>query len=378
MLEIVMSRDELSRALASATGACDKKGSIPMLAHIMFRSNGTDAVDVIGSDMEQTFCGTYDAQIISSGEICIPYDGAGKWVKQASNETVRMKEEANQWLHFTSGKAKMKLACLEARDFPSVITPDGYREMIIDSTTLHEMIRLTLFSVATDDSRYGLNGAYLEQLSETDIRMVSTDGHRLSLANRRLQSPALLTGEGVLLSRKGAQGVQKLCEEFKGTDVRVLVGKNIATFCFNRQQYSTRLLEGDFPDYRQVMPARYQRRIITNREMLISSIKRACVLSNEKTHSLRFSLKKNAHEQFELVLSASDPDRGETSEVVDLIQMDGSEMAVGFNGKYCIEALSAMGDEDIVMEFGDALHPCVIREVTGDSMQFIVMPMRIE
>lgn len=371
-MEFVIAREEFQRALERVQGIVDKRNTIPLLANVLIQTipNG---IKVTASDMEIAFTGEYDANVQAPGELTLGARQLFEIVKNLPQDNVRLKRLDNDWMEITSGKAYFKIVGLSAEGYPAMPTMDGAVTLRIPAKSLKTMIEHTDFSIATDDSRYGLNGAYLEKLRAEEgggIRMVSTDGHRLSLINQPLEGDVRMR-DGYLLPRKGLAELKKLCDRFDG-DVEVNFGDNGATFRNNRVVFFMRLLEGDFPDYRQVVPGRFQRRLTLSRDELIKGLRRVAILSSEKTHSVRFRVTREG-----LEISASSPDLGESRELIDGT-VEGEPMSVGFNARYFLDALGVIGTDLIHLELGDSLHPAILKAQDRSDVMFVVMPMRLE
>lgn len=371
-MEFVIAREEFQRALERVQGIVDKRNTIPLLANVLIQTTPS-GIRVTASDMEIAFTGEYDAAVASPGELTLGARQLFEIVKNMPQENVRLRRLENDWMEITSGKAYFKIAGLNSEGYPAMPTMDGGVTLNIPARTLKTMIEHTDFSIATDDSRYGLNGAYLEKLSADEgggIRMVSTDGHRLSLINSPIEGDVRMR-DGYLLPRKGLGELKKLCDRFEG-DVEISFSDNGATFRNNRVVFFMRLLEGDFPDYRQVIPNRCQRRLTMTRDELVKGLRRVAILSSEKTHSVRFKVTREG-----LEISASSPDQGESRELIDA-QVEGEPMSVGFNARYFLDALSVITTDLVHVELGDSLHPAILKAQDRHDVMFVVMPMRLE
>lgn len=372
-MEFVIGREEFHRALERVQGIVDKRNTIPLLANVLIQTieNG---IKVTASDMEIAFTGEYEANVLSPGEITLGAKQLFDIVHNLPQETVHLRQLENDWMEITSGKAYFKIVGLSPEGYPSIPEPEDATSFHLSSTALKEMIEHTYFSIATDDSRYGLNGAFLEQLTEEEgagLRMISTDGHRLSLINRPISGDVDLK-EGYLLPRKGLAELRKLCDEFGGEDIEVAFSMNSALFRHKKILFFMRLLEGDFPDYRQVIPQRNMRRLSIRRDELVKALRRVSILSSEKTHSVRFKVSSDC-----LEISASNPDLGESRETLE-VASDGEPLSIGFNARYFLDALSVLDGDNVSIELGDSLNPGIIKGDGREDVMFVVMPMRLE
>jgi DNA polymerase-3 subunit beta len=372
-MEFVIAREEFQRALDRVQGIVDKRNTIPQLAGVLIQTR-SEGIQLTAFDTEIGFIGEYPASVVSEGSINLNARQLFDIVKNLPQDSVRLKLSDNNRVEITSGKAYFKVVGEGAETYPAIPNLEGAAALEISGTALKRMIEHTFFSIATDDSRYGLNGAFLEPLQDDqgyNLRMISTDGHRLSLINENIAGGVRL-GDGVLLSRKGLAELKKLCDEFGNEAVQMSMGGNSAIFRSGHIVFFMRLLEGDFPDYRQVIPQRHHRRAVMSREELQKGLRRVAILSSEKTHSVRFRLTADG-----LEISASNPDLGESREMVDA-EVQGDPLAVGFNARYFQDALSVIGGEKVALELGDSLHPGILKGDGRTDVMFVVMPMRLE
>ncbi len=372
-MEFVIGREDFQRALERVQGIVDKRNTIPLLANVLIQTI-PEGIKITASDMEIAFTGEYPANVMSHGEITLSARQLFDIVKSLPQDNVHLRSLENDWMEVTSGKAYFKIVGLSSEGYPAIPGMDSANTFRLSSAALKDMIEHTFFSIATDDSRYGLNGAFLERVSEEEgggLRMISTDGHRLSLITRTFPEPIDL-GDGYLLPRKGLAELKKLCDEFKGEDIEVAFNDNSATFRHGRVVFFMRLLEGDFPDYRQVIPQRCQRKVSINRDELLKALRRVSILSSEKTHSVRFKVSAEG-----LEISASNPDLGESREAIDA-EVQGEPLSIGFNAKYFQDALAVLGGERVMLELGDSLNPGILKGDGREDVMFVVMPMRLE
>ena len=230
------------------------------------------------------------------------------------------------------------------------------------------------FAISSDDTRTGLNGAHLEIADvegASHLRLVATDGHRLSLCGVPFGGSFDAKGS-VLLPKKGLAELRKLVDDGEG-EWKVSFTDNAATFQRGAISFSMRLLEGDFPDYTQVIPNGWQRRVMVQRDALTQALRRVSILASEKSHPVRFAIIDG-----NVTVTAKQPERGEAREELES-QVEGPDLEVGFNARYFREALGALTTDVVAIEIGDSLSPCLIRpgEAGGDEL-FVIMPMRLE
>ena len=239
---------------------------------------------------------------------------------------------------------------------------------------LRRLIEETLSSISVDDNRYGLNGGHLEQVATDDgqarLRLVTTDGSRLSWSEARFEGEFGM-GQRMLIPRKALGEVKKLVD-VDDASWSVSFGERAAAFSTDGLTLMLRLIDGDFPDYRQVLPAAAKRRVRVQRARFVSALKRVSIMASDRNHSVRF-----AFEEDRLVMTAHNVDAGDVREELPA-DLEGTPLFTGFNVRYFQDILSATRSEELVLELGEPLDPCLVRLPDRDDCLFVVMPMRLD
>jgi DNA polymerase-3 subunit beta len=291
-------------------------------------------------------------------------------VRSLPEQTVTLKQAANQWVEITCGKVKYRVVGMAAESFPTLPKFEDVPFFTIEPKTFREMIDKTLYAVSTDETRYNLTGVFCEAMpGSAGLRMVATDGHRLALIERPTpEAPAMK--EGMIIPRKGLIELRKLLDDGEGT-ARLGFVENSAVFEKGGSTLTMRLVDGKFPDYQQVIPAASSRRVKVGRAQLHEALKRTSVLSADKASGVRVDLTTNM-----LALTANNPDRGEAREEID-VEYEGEPLKIGFNFRYLLDVLGVLTDERVVLELTDELSPGVIRGEGSEGYNSVIMPMRI-
>ncbi|MBI2367180.1 MAG: DNA polymerase III subunit beta, partial [Deltaproteobacteria bacterium] len=263
-----------------------------------------------------------------------------------------------------------KIVGMEAREFPQFPEFRAEQLLTVPAGALREMIERTLFAVSTDETRYSLNGVYIEETGGGNVRMVSTDGHRLAFEERALGALGLV--KGVILPRKGLGELKKLVES--GDDDVVSIGfrENMGLVTKGKADLFMRLIDGDFPDYTKVIPTDNPTTVLIDHDQLLQALRRVSILSNERYKGVKMDFTKER-----VAISANNPDLGEAVEEIEA-DYNGKPMSIGFNARYMIEALSVLlGEGEIKIELKDELSPSVIRKMGHDNYLYVLMPMRL-
>jgi DNA polymerase-3 subunit beta len=310
-------------------------------------------------------------------KITVPAKSLYEIVKELpEGALVKWKVFENFWVELTAGKSLFKLVGQDSDEFPRLPEIQMNKAINLPREDLVKMIDHTIFAVSNDQTRYDLSGVYLEQLESQNkvyLRMVATDGHRLSMMDHEVSGVKEVHLEkGVILPRKGLSELK-----------RVLGDEDTLGCCFmennvvfwNTDQQTTlfmRLLDGEFPDYSPVIPKSNERSIVVNRAELLESLKRMSVLSAEHSRSVKFCF-----ERGKLRLSSSNPKLGEAREDIE-IDYPGEKIEIGFNAGYFIDVLNALDEQtDVIMELTDVLSPSLIKGKDFDGSVNIVMPMQL-
>jgi DNA polymerase-3 subunit beta len=373
-MDFRIAKDELTRALGRVQGIVEKRSTNPIIANVLLEASG-DGLAVSATDTEVSLQGRYVIECKSPGRITLGARQLFDIARQAPADSVSLSLQADgATVEIRSGRSNFKMLGLPASDFPAIADAKADGGIEIDAVSLKALVDKVIFSISGDDTRTGLNGAHVEAREDGDtrvLRLVSTDGHRLSLCGRPFRGE-FAAPRSVLLPKKGLSELRRLLDA-DSAPWTVSFGATQAMFRLGTTSFSMRLLEGDFPDYQAVVPGRWQRRILLRKDDLVAALRRVSILASEKSSPVRFHIDGGS-----LTVSARQPELGEAKEEVEA-QVDGEGLEVGFNGKYFLEALSALDADTASVEIGDSLSPCVLRPGEGSADElYVIMPMRLE
>jgi DNA polymerase-3 subunit beta len=366
-MELRIERTEFLKGLRLAQSIADRKSTMPMLANVLLRTVGKNKLLIAATDLNVSVSAELKSKNTGEGGgLTVGAKALHDIVANMPSDEVTLKRAENNWAEISSGKVNYRLVGMPDRDFPKI--PD-HREATfteLDAGVLREMIDRTLFSVCNDETRFHLNGVLLESDGETS-RMVSTDGHRLSKVERKLEGAPTLTA-GIIVPKKGVVEIKRILDGSGKCKVAVKTPYIFVTS--GDLTLAVKLIESQFPPYEQVIPKDHTKAVVVDRLLLLDSLKRAQLMSSE-TRGVKFSATKNA-----LLIASDNPDIGEVREELDA-DYDGEDIAIGFNPKYVIELLSQMATDQVIVELNGELDPGVIRPLSGDDSLGVVMPMRI-
>lgn len=372
-MDLYIDRTDLSKALAKIQDIVERRTTNPILAHVLLHARD-GKLTLTATDTEIASIVEVTANIEKPGELTVDASKLFQISRSLPQPTVRITASANNRLTITSGNSSFKLPGSLASEYPALPAFDAKGTISIAERELRRLVAQTSFAVAGDDSRYGLNGVFIESREHEGghrVRFVGTDGHRLAAAETSTESAVVLS-DNKLLPRKALNVMKKLLErsddivEFSFGDGAMRVVKPGQVLWF-------RLIDGRFPNYEKVMPqVDAGHKITIDIKSLSDSLKRVSILIQERTKAVAFSFDGDT-----LNINANNIDHGEISDNIQ-IEMVGDPIKSGFNTRYLSEVLSAVEGETIKLSLANPLAPCLIEVDGRDDAFFIVMPMRLD
>ena len=375
-MKVRMGRDELLTGLQRVQGVVEKRNTMPVLANILFEAK-SEGAEIVATDLEIGMRGLYKATVLDAGGVTLSARKLYEIVKELPGGDIELTSGDNNWTTIHAGKSQFKIVGLPPTDYPAL--PSIEREGLTPLTGagLLELIRKTLFAAGDNDARYILNGL-LVTLSATEkkttLRLVGTDGHRLAVAEREVGKPGSKDQPReikAIIPKKAAQEIRRLLEE--GGDEEPLIGftKNLMIFRKSGLLLTSRLMEGNYPNYQQVVPKESNKRIAVNRAEMESALRRVSVLSRDKANAVKVTFAPGL-----LTLFSSNPDFGEAHEELPA-RYEGEAVNTGFNARYLLDVLSVMEGETISLQMDTPLSPCLVQEAESPGFKCVVMPIKI-
>lgn len=373
-MEFVIKRDQLLAAIGRAQSIVERRHTMPILANVLLETQGKE-LTIKATDLEVGLASSYPAQVKKAGRLTVPARKLYEIIRELAHDEIFIKAKENNWIELKCGSARFNVVGLDASEFPALPSFEDATFFTLPGKRLKEMLDLTMFAASTDETRYNLNGIHWElrgKEGEKVLRLVATDGHRLALVDWD-ETPALNIPAGVILPRKGVAELRRLLEDVESEEsIEVCFQKNHGLFRKEPQFLVVRLIEGDFPDYEQVIPKAAAKKVTIFRELFLSALRRVSLLSAEKGKGVKFKFTSGS-----LELSARNPDLGEAQESLDVEYHAKEEFTIAFNAKYVMDVLSVIKAEKVVFEFSDELSPGVIKPVSEDKHLSLIMPMRM-
>jgi len=374
-MKIKIARDELLTGLQRVQGIVEKRNTMPVLSNILLETK-QDGIELVATDLEIGIRGHYKAEVSQPGSVSLSARKLYELLKEVADGEVALTTQENNWVQIQAGRSQFKIIGMAASEFPALPTIEREGRVAISGSGLSSLIRKTLFAVGDNDARYILNGLLITLHSsekKVTMKLVGTDGHRLAVAESDVTQSAgsdLPKEIKAIIPRKAAQEMRRLLEEEEGEPLLGFT-KNLVTFQKSGLFLTSRVMEGTYPNYQQVIPKDSTKKAVLERVALESALRRVAVLSKDKTNAVKAILQNGM-----LTLHTSNPDVGEATEDLPA-QYRGEDLTTGFNARYLLDALAVMDGEKVSLEISSPLSPCVMRSEGDPGFLCVIMPMKI-
>ncbi len=370
-MDIKLERSEILKGLGLVQGIVERKTTMPILANVLLRAD-KNGLSVTATDLEVGMRVALKAEVLTPGDVTVHARSIYDIARELPEEQVHLTVGDSNWVTITCGKSNFRVVGLSSEEFPALPEREGGESQTIPTETLRSMVERTSFAMSTDETRYNLNGVYVERADAekgTSVRMVATDGHRLSIVERTIDQKWNFPG-GAIIPRKGVTELKKLVEGGE-EPVELWIGKKHLIAHREGVSLFVRLVDGKFPPYEQVIPKKPKRIVSVGRNDFIHALRRVSVLSTDRTRGVKFRVSpKN------IDIHASNPDLGEACEELPA-NYKGDAFEIGFNAKYFLDALASIDDDQAVLALGDETAPCMLRSEFDQGFTHVIMPMRL-
>ena len=366
-MKLDISREELLPALQSVIGVVERRQTMPILSNLLIRTDGGNLV-LAGTDLELELITRCPANITATGSATAParkFFDIVRGLPDTASLTIELKE---QRLIIRSGRSRFVLSTLPAAEFPLLDSIDESSSVQVPRNVLRTLLDRTQFAMAHQDVRYYLNGLLLVARRD-GLRAVATDGHRLAMSEVAQQSDMAEEME-VIVPRKAVTELARLLGD-DDSAVTLRFSENHLQVTVGETRFTTKLIDGRFPDYNKVIPRDCDKVLTGDRETVRQALTRTAILSNEKFRGVRLNL-----ESARLKMQAQNPDHEEAEEELE-VDYQGEPLEIGFNVNYLLDALGALEGEQFVMEVKNADSSGLIREPDSEDHIYVVMPMRL-
>lgn len=374
-MKLSITKTEFLRGLGRIQSIVEKRNSMPILANTLIEAptQGKEAkLQLAATDLEVGIRSQHRAEIHQTGALTVSAKKLFEIVRELSDEKIDLEATPNSYLEIRCNRSRFTLAGTAAEEYPTLPEFSPEKTVPVSAATLSAMIERTMYAASVDETRYNLNGVYLEVLSETgEIRFVATDGHRLACVDREIEGDVSALATGVIIPRKGLGELKRLVDEDDAEDIDLAFANNSGLARKGDVALVMRLIEGEFPNYNQVIPKELTHHLVLPTDSLVHSVRRVALLSSERSRAVKLELSDG-----QLVISSSNPDLGDAREELD-VDYAGEALAVGFNARYLLDAIGAIQEKDIRFSFHDELSPSRLTPADNEKTLAVVMPMRI-
>lgn len=372
-MKFTVKKTALLSALQKVQGVVQARNTMPILSNVWIEA-GKDQVQLFATDLEIGLQDRFTAEVSEEGKITVSAKKLYEIAKESREDTLRIESEDSRGIVIHTGKSKFKLRGLSADEFPSFPKIKETGRINIPAEALAEMIKKTVFSISSDLTRAALNGALIRfpDSERSNIEMVATDGHRLAKVLRPLDISGSPGGEQkVIVPKKTLFELKKYLDEGEPKEIEIVLSAKHILFREGAYTLLSRLIDGSFPNYEEVIPKEHPKVVTLDRELLQGAVRRVSILSDEKTHAVKLTFRKG-----ELQISSSNPEIGEADEVL-ATDYSGEETSFGFNVRYIQDIISALSMDEVRIHFFDAASPARIEDPGDDGFVAVIMPMRV-
>jgi DNA polymerase III subunit beta len=367
-MNLTITKDQIIAGLQAVQNVVSTRTTLPILSNVLLHAEDGH-LEITATDLDVTVACKVEAKVVKPGATTLPVKKLFGIVRELNGE-IEIESDEKNVASIRSGSSYFKVHGLGADEFPPMPKFKDDKKVALSQETIRAMLKKTSFAVSTDESRYVLNGIFIS-LKEGKMTFVATDGRRLALVDEEVDVSEKSSGE-FIVPAKAVNELTRLLQD-KGS-MELKFGENQASFALqNENGFSvlliTKLIEGNYPNYRQVIPGEAKERITLVREELQAALRRAEIMTSEKANSVKLAFGKN-----NLTITANSPEVGEARETI-AINYKGKEFAIAFNPRYLIDPLAALTEDEVFMELIDELSPGVIK-INGPFL-YVVMPMRL-
>lgn len=360
-------KEDFLKSIQVLQGVAAGRNTLPILSNVLIRAaNGQ--IQIAATDLEVGIQIAVPGTILDEGAITVSAKKLAEIVRELPAEEIKLSTTANDRVEIACGEGVYKIIGLPDDDFPDLPSIQG-DFFTIDGEVLRSMIHRTEFSASTEETRYFLNGLYFYLTPET-TKVIATDGRRLAIASSDTLTPPPQEPVGVIIPLKAVREITKTFAE--SAEVKICLRDNQIIFADDDAILTSRLVEGEYPKYQQIIPKDNEIHLTLNLERTLGALRRVALLSNPKTYSIRLDIEENS-----VKISAKTPELGEAYETVELKSGNG-DIQIAFDARFLIEAVRHIETEDVLLELKDSLSAAVLKPVGKTDHLCLIMPMRLE
>ncbi|MBE0618755.1 MAG: DNA polymerase III subunit beta [Proteobacteria bacterium] len=372
-MKIRVHQDSFSAVLSRAQSVLERKSTRPILENVLLEAGG-DRVLVSATDLRVSLVQQTGCTVGLPGSISISGRKLHEILREMPKGEVDLEVQENRWVKVSAGKSVFQLPGTPPDEYP--VLPSFPKTFLsVDAPLFREMLDKTLFAASNDESRPYLCGVYVKAWTDEDdrrlLRMVATDGHRLALVDRPVDAALEPFGNGIIIPKKGLAELKAILEGVEGP-FEIAAGEGRVFARVDSTDLAVTLIEGTFPNYQQVIPAESPTGVRVGRSVFFDALRRVSLLSDQESRSVVLEANGNR-----VVLSSADLRMGEAREEIE-VEYGGPAVKIAFNAAYFLDALKAVGGDEVVLSVIDPLSPCLLRSAADARLLCVVMPMRVD
>ena len=378
-MKISIERNILLKLLSHVQNVVEKRNTIPILSNILINAKA-NSITLSATDMDLSITETADSTVIEEGSVTTPAQTLYEIVRKIpdGNEIELISNNGNK-LSVRSGKSKFSLLCLPKDDFPKIENVSTNNEFLLSSELLKKIIDKTRFAISNEETRYYLNGVYMHIVEEhgqkeskniqKSLRAVATDGHRLAKFDCEYND-TIKDIPGVIIPKKTVNELYKLLSDFDGL-VKINLSSNKIVFFVGESILISKLIDGNFPDYKRVIPKENKNTLKVDRLSFSLAVDRVSTITTDKLPVIKLKIMNNM-----VNLTSVNNESGTATEDIN-VNYSGDEIEIGFNSKYILEMINNLEDETVILDFKDSASPVIAKEESNPNLIYVLMPMRV-
>lgn len=368
-MKIEIEKKDLLNLIGKTQNIVEKRNTMPILVNILLDAD-KDSLRVFATDLEVSLTDAAKAKVLQSGKAAISAKKLFEISKELTEGPIKLTKKENNWLIIEQGKYRSQIIGVNPEEYPIFPTYNTQNFLKISAAVLRDMIDKTLYSISNDETRYYLNGVFFEISPSTGLKMVATDGHRMSLIAKPTIETKAQNQQGVIIPRKGLYEIKKVLENVENT-VEISVEGSQFILKDESTILMVRLIEGKYPNYQQFIPTKLSQKLLINREAFLSSIKKVSMLANEKSKAIQLNLSKGKME-----IVSNNPEMGDAKDEIE-VDYTGADIKIGFNARFIQDILNSISQDQVDFELNDQLSPGLVRPHSDSTYTCVIMPMRI-
>jgi len=363
-MKFSVTKEKLLEGLQQVQNVVSTRTTLPILSNVLLQANGSE-VHLTTTDLDVGVRGSCEAQVEKAGATTLPARRLFNIVRELPSTEIQIDVDGKNAASIRSGQSFFKILGLPEEEFPPLPKFEDAKVVTIRQKDLRDGLRKTSYAISTDETRYVLNGV-LFSFKDNKLTLVATDGRRLAMAEIELEFPRSHETD-IIIPTKAVTELQRLLAD--DGDVKVSMGNGQIAFDLNKTLLVSKLIEGNYPNYRQVIPAEAKERVKLERETFLNSLRRVSLLASDKSNSIKLKFSKN-----NIDITANTPEVGEAKESL-AIPYKGREFSIAFNPEFLMAPLRALTEDDVFLDLIDEMSPGVVKIQT--PFLYVIMPMRI-